>query len=123
MPKISKTLPIIKWPESFANFLNRKIGVRTIPLAYVIRKEVTAPKPIANRQKDKPHTAKYCSIDGDLVPMASHYHPNYKEDNVKLYYFLKNALCGTSYAIYQAKAKKEIWQKCIDCIDCSIYGK
>jgi hypothetical protein len=36
MPKITKALPIIKWTETFAYFTQRVIGVRTIPLSYVI---------------------------------------------------------------------------------------
>jgi hypothetical protein len=32
LPKISKALPVIKWTKSFRVFLNRVIGVRTIPL-------------------------------------------------------------------------------------------
>ena len=36
VPKITRSLPIIKWTEAFQDFLHRVIGVRTIPLAYVI---------------------------------------------------------------------------------------
>ena len=36
VPKITKALPIIKWTEAFRDYLHRMIGVRTIPLAYVI---------------------------------------------------------------------------------------
>jgi hypothetical protein len=36
VPKISKTLPVMKWTESFPDFLRQVIGVRTIPLIYVI---------------------------------------------------------------------------------------
>ena len=36
VPKITKTLPIIKWTEAFQDFFNRVIGARMIPLAYVI---------------------------------------------------------------------------------------
>jgi hypothetical protein len=42
-PKISKALPVIKWTESFRDFLNRVIGVRTISLCYVIRETVNVP--------------------------------------------------------------------------------
>jgi hypothetical protein len=42
-PKISKALPVIKWTESFRVFLNRVIGVKTIPLCYVIRETVNFP--------------------------------------------------------------------------------
>ena len=36
VPKITWALPIIKWTEAFQDFLNRVIGARMIPLAYVI---------------------------------------------------------------------------------------
>ena len=40
VPKITRSLPIIKWTEAFQDFLHRVIGVRTIPLTYVIRTTV-----------------------------------------------------------------------------------
>eukprot|EP00957_Ditylum_brightwellii_P005560 426409-Ditylum_brightwellii.AAC.1 len=97
-PKTSKALPIIKWTESFADFLSKKIGVRNIPLAYVIQKYVNAQHPIPNRLRDKPHTAMYGSVKVDLVALAPHDHPNYKEDNAMLYYLLAEGTQGTSYA-------------------------
>ena len=42
-PKISKALPVIKWAEAFQDFLNRKIGNRNIPLAYIIHDEPNPP--------------------------------------------------------------------------------
>ena len=36
VPKITKALPLIKLTEAFQDFLNRVIGARMIPLAYVI---------------------------------------------------------------------------------------
>ena len=38
-PVISKALPIIRWTEAFRDHLHRCIGVRLIPLAYVVRKD------------------------------------------------------------------------------------
>ena len=43
VPKIIKSLPVIKWNQAFGDYLIRIIGNRTIPLSYVIRKEVTVP--------------------------------------------------------------------------------
>ena len=40
VPKITRSLPIIKWTEAFQDLLHQVIGVRTIPLAYVIRTTV-----------------------------------------------------------------------------------
>eukprot|EP00957_Ditylum_brightwellii_P077056 5855479-Ditylum_brightwellii.AAC.1 len=85
-PKISKALPIIKCMESFMDFPSSKIGVRNIPLAYVIWKDINAPHPIPNRLRDKPHTAVYGLVEADLVALAPHDHQNYKEDNAMVYY-------------------------------------
>jgi hypothetical protein len=43
VPQITKALPIIKWTEAFWDYLHRMIGVRMIPLAYVIRPAVAVP--------------------------------------------------------------------------------
>ena len=45
VPKITKALPIIKWTEALQDFLNRVIGARMIPLAYVIRIDPQVPGP------------------------------------------------------------------------------
>ena len=44
VPKITKTLPIIKWTEVFQDLLNRVIGARMIPLAYVIQIDPQRPR-------------------------------------------------------------------------------
>ena len=41
VPKITKAMPVIKWIEAFDDFLNRTVGVRNIPLAYVTRIDAT----------------------------------------------------------------------------------
>jgi hypothetical protein len=43
VPKITKALPIIKWTEAFVDYTHRVIGVRSVPLAYVIRLEAAVP--------------------------------------------------------------------------------
>ena len=43
VPKITKALTVIKWTEAFKDYLHKVIGVRTIPLAYVIRPEGILP--------------------------------------------------------------------------------
>jgi hypothetical protein len=44
-PKISKSLPVVKWTEAFYDFLHPVIGTRTISLAYVVCDEVAVPAP------------------------------------------------------------------------------
>ena len=36
IPTITKALPILKWAEAFQDFLHHSIGIRNIPLAYVV---------------------------------------------------------------------------------------
>jgi hypothetical protein len=54
VPKIMKTLPIMNWTEAFTDFLDRVIGVRTIPLCCVIREEVQ----VKEWQENKPDAVK-----------------------------------------------------------------
>ena len=98
VPKISKALPIIKWTEAFQDYLHRLIGVRTIPLAYVIRHEVDVPVVPPTQANNKPHSIVYGSIEVELVARASHDHELYREDNASVYYHLEEATRGTTYA-------------------------
>ena len=43
VPKISKALPVIKWTEAFKYYIHLIIGIRGIPLAYIIRPEAVVP--------------------------------------------------------------------------------
>ena len=45
VPKITRALPIVKWTESFEDFLHQVIGNRYIALAYLIRENVDAADP------------------------------------------------------------------------------
>ena len=65
--KISKALLVIKWMEAFQDFLNRKIGNRNIPLAYIIHDEpnpLAAAPPLAAGQ---PHSIEHGSVESELI--------------------------------------------------------
>ena len=98
IPKISKALPIMKWTEAFQDYLNRVIGVRTIPLAYVTRQDMDVPVVPPAQAANKPHSTEYGSIEVELVARASHDHELYREDNAAVYYHLEEATRGTTYA-------------------------
>jgi hypothetical protein len=98
VPKITKALPVIKWTEAFRDYLHRMIGVRTIPLAYLIwpDKDVPAIGPIAG---GTPHSTQQGSNEDKLIARAYHTCPLvYREDNSAVYYKLEEALNATSYA-------------------------
>ncbi len=97
VPKITKALPIIKWTEAFRDYLHRRIGARTIPLAYVIRNDPNVPA-IGAIAAGKPHSEEHGSIEDELIARATHTHALYREDNSSVYYLLEEATRSTSYA-------------------------
>ena len=97
-PKISKALPMIKWKEAFQDFLNRKIGNRNIPLAYIIWDEPNPPAVAPPLAPGQPHSVEHGSVEAELVAQASHTHALFWNDNSDLYFLLEEATQGTPYA-------------------------
>ena len=98
VPKISKSLPIIKWTEAFQDHLHCVIGVRMIPLAYVTRKDEDVPAVAPPLQAGQPHSEVHGSIEGEMIVWASHTHVIFQDNNVAVYYALEEATRSTSYA-------------------------
>ena len=98
MPKITKALPIIKWTEAFQDILNRVIGARMIPLAYVIRIDPQVPGKAPPLAANQPHSTEHGSVEAELIARAAHTHALFKDDNSVVYYHLEEATRGTSYA-------------------------
>ena len=98
VPKISRSLPILKWVEVFEDYLSRVVGDRTIPLTYVIREEVDVPAAAPDLANGKPHSTEHGSVEMELVARASHDHPLYRTDNQKVYEFVEEATRTTSYS-------------------------
>jgi hypothetical protein len=97
VPKITKALPIIKWTEAFRDYLHRIIGVRIIPLAYVIRPDAPVPA-IGPQAVGTPHSTEHGAIETELIARASHGHALFREDNSAVYYKLEEATRATAYA-------------------------
>lgn len=98
IPKITKTLGVMKWCEAFVDYVHRLVGARTIPLAYVIREDAVVPAVCQPIDPGHPHAAEYGSIEDELIARASHEHPLYKTDNASVYYKLEESTRGTAYA-------------------------
>lgn len=98
VPKITKTLQIMKWTEAFQDFCDRIIGSRMIPLSYVIRDDVAVPVNAPALAANQPYSDEHGSVEGELVARASHTHPLYRDDNAKVYYYLGEATRSTPYA-------------------------
>ena len=74
VPKITKTLPIIKWTEAFQDFLNWVIGARMITLAYVIRIDPQVPGMAPPLAANQPHSTEHGSVEGELIARAARTH-------------------------------------------------
>ena len=98
VPKITKQLPVIRWTEAFVDFLSRVIGVRKIPLSYVIRNEVNVPVNAPALMANQPHSEEHGSVEGELVARGSHANALFREDNEKVYHYLEEATRTTVYA-------------------------
>ena len=97
-PLISKALPIIKWCESFKDHLHRCVGVRHVPLAYVIRDNVTVPVVCPALLPGQPYSVEHGSIEMDLMERALHTHGLFREDNATVYFKIEEATRGTPFA-------------------------
>ena len=106
-PAISKALPIMKWTESFTDHLNRCIGVRYVPLSYVIRKNDTVVAICPALAADQPYSELYGSVEGDMIARASFTNGLYRSDNAAVYYKLEEATRTTTYASSIAPFQKK----------------
>jgi hypothetical protein len=97
-PKISKSLNIMKWSEAFRDILHRCIGVRNVPIVYVIRENAAVPAVEPPLMAGQPHSTEAGSVEMELTNRASHVHPLFREDNESVYHRLEEATRGTSYA-------------------------
>ena len=97
-PTITKALPIIKWTEAFQDHLYRCVGERHIPLAYIVRKDVTVPAVCPPLTTDQPYSDVHKSVEEDMINRASHSHGLYRADNASVYYKLEEATRSTAYA-------------------------
>ena len=91
VPKISKALPVIKWTEAFRDYTWRAIGVRLIPLAYVIRENETPLAAAPALAAGQPHAIEHGSVEAELVARVLHTHALYRDDNATIYYKLEEA--------------------------------
>ena len=98
VPKISKTLPIMKWRDAFKDYLGRCIGARMIPLSYVVRADADVPALAPPLLVDHPHSEEAGSVEQELINRALHTHPLFRDDNATVYYRIEEATRSTQYA-------------------------
>lgn len=98
VPKLSKGTPMIKWVESFDDHLCQCIGMRMVPLAYVIRDKAEVPALCPALAAGQPYSNQFGSIEDDMINRASHLHGLFKDDNASVYYKLEEATRNTVYS-------------------------
>ena len=98
VPKVSKSVPVLRWLESFETFLGNVIGTRNIPLSYVIRPSAVPEGEAPPLMEGFPFSELYGSVSEELVHRATYAHPLFREDSKKVLQFLDEALTGTTYS-------------------------
>ena len=107
VPCITKNNSPLRWTDTFLDYCMNTFGVRTVPLAYIIRKNVDVlpeampiDNPIGRIDPLLPGKAygNGGSVLNDLIARLSHDHPLYSTDNAKVYSALEEASRGTAYS-------------------------
>ena len=93
---VSKTFGIVKAMDIVPSHLRDRLGVRKVPLSYVIREIANpgnAPLPMANQ----PVSDGFPSITEELIHYTPHSGDEYSEDNAKVFQILQDMVSGTSF--------------------------
>ena len=98
VPILTKNQTPLKWMESFKDCLYRTFGVRSCPIAYVIREDVE----VAEEADDPLEDGKSYGVSGlvldEMIARLNHTDPLYKSDNNLVYSLLDEATRNTIYA-------------------------
>lgn len=101
MQKLSSKITIMKWINLFEEQLSSVLGVRKVPLQYIIRDTVEPiaidEDPLPNGDESPPYAARYDSFNDEMIARTSHTHPGYKADNKHVFNLLNDGLAGSSY--------------------------
>ena len=92
MSKMSKALPAMKWSGSFTELLHRVVGIRMIPLAYVVMESVARVRPLPPLAQDIPHSENHGFIEEDLIEFATHAHWLFKNNSSSVCHHLEEAV-------------------------------
>lgn len=98
-PHIIQKLDIVRWNESFLDFLSRIVGDTNIPLACVVRtidnEDYDAPFDLRNENCCAEDAG---SLEVELIKRALHSHPSFKEDNAAVYCRLEETTKSTVHS-------------------------
>ena len=101
LPSLSRSIPIMRMIELIRGYLRKILGVRKIPLSYVVRTNVAVPpiadSPLRPLPNNLPYGAPYRGFHDELIIRASHEHPGYDEDNALVLDIIIGCLQATSH--------------------------
>ena len=98
LPKVSRTLGIVKYLEAYENYATTVFGVRVCRLSYVIRDDAVVPAAAPPLARDAPHSTQFGSISGDRVARLRHNDPLFRDDEAVVFGHLEAGVRGTKYA-------------------------
>ena len=96
---VSKTFGIVKAMDFVPSHLRDRLGVRKVPLSYVIRENAT-PGNASLPTPRQPTSANFTCIAEELVHYAPHEGDEFAEDNAKVFPILQDMVAGTSFESY-----------------------
>jgi len=96
-PCITRSLQIIKWTESFEEFLHQVLGVNHVPLSYVIREHMLVGAPPALLTNHS-YSEEHGSVEGELIARSSHRTAQCRADNATVFKYIEEATRETRYS-------------------------
>ena len=96
LEKVGSKYPVVKFMEDLPTFLKSEIGVRGVPLIYVIR-EQDAPEPLDTLDNDVPYSEESGSLQKELERHLPHSGVGWDEDNAAVFDILLSALQTSSF--------------------------
>ena len=96
MPTVSKTFGIVIAMDLVPSHFRDRLGVRKVPLAYVIRSTVaTGDAPLPEAASNK--SAGFDNFTDGKIKNTPHSGEGYSEDNAKVFQILQDMVSGTSF--------------------------
>ena len=97
LPVLTKNFPIDRWLESYANYVDQRIGVRMCPLSYVIRENEAVPATAPALKQNCPFSTEHGSLKNEIVARYSHTHALFGTDNGLVFDDIEEATRGSRF--------------------------
>lgn len=105
-PKLTKGMAVPKYLHALEVYLEGIMGIRKIPLSYVIRQNPTPQVPAPPLLEGHPYSQEHGSVMGEMVARASHQHPLFRHDDGKVFEIVDTGTRGS-----HVNAAVQPWRK------------